>query len=226
MAVRFRLPVESVFSTDTGVPINLGNGTLNFYQDDTLSATTVYSDIDRNTPAGSAGIVTLDAAGQYGDIYLPNAIVRVRVKNSSGTVLPNGDFDVDGVDTEDVDVTLEHTYDGGGAVPTTGIKGDKRCDFTGTIIRWTLEADQAGSMVLDIWKKPFSANSPPTISNTITASAKPTLSTAQSATSTALTGWTTAVTAGDTFRFNVDSISTLTRYTLTLTIRRTIDIAS
>lgn len=221
MAVLFRLPMEGVLSTAVA---NLASGTLNFYEDGTLTPTTVYSDSARTTPTGVSGVVTLDSVGQHGPVYLPNAIVRCIVKNSAGTTVANGDFDVNGVDTEDIDIMLEHTSDGGGSALTTGVKGDKRCDITGTIIRWTIECDQSGSMVWDIWKKQFVANSPPTVANTITASAKPTLTTAQSATGTSLTGWTTAVTAGDTFRFNIDSISTVTRAVLSLTIRRTVDI--
>ncbi len=221
MAVQFRLPMEGVLSTAVA---NLASGTLNFYEDGTLTPTTVYSDFARATPTGVSGVVTLDSVGQHGPIYLPNAIVRVIVKNSAGSTVANGDFDVNGIDTEDIDVMLEHTSDGGGVVLSTGVKGDKYCDVTGTIIRWTIECDQSGSCEWDIWKKPFVANSPPTIANTITASAKPTLTTAQSSTGTSLTGWTTAVTAGDTFRFNLNSATTITRCVLSLTIRRTVDV--
>jgi hypothetical protein len=54
------------------------------------------------------------------------------------------------------------------------------------------------------------------VSNTITASAKPTLSSANKATDSTLTGWTTSVTAGDTFGFKVDSVTSCTRVALTL----------
>ncbi len=221
MAVQFRLPPEAVLSTSVA---NLASGTLNFYEDDTLVATTVYADTARGTPTGVSGVVTLDSVGQHGPIYLPNAIVRCIIKNSAGTTIANGDFDVNGIDTEDIDIMLEHTSDGGGSVLSTGVKGDKRCDITGTIIRWTIEADQSGSCEWDIWKKPFVANSPPTVANTIVASDQPTLTTAQSATGTSLTGWTNTVTAGDTFRFKLNSVSTITRCTLSLTIRRTVDV--
>jgi hypothetical protein len=36
-----------------------------------------------------------------------------------------------------------------------------------------------------------------------------------------LTGWTTAVAAGDTLRFNVDSVTTITRVVLTLEVTKT-----
>lgn len=94
-----------------------------------------------------------------------------------------------------------------------------RIDFACTITQWALMADQSGSIVLDIWKAPL-ASFPPTAANVITASAKPTLSSANHNSSTTLTGWTTAIAAGDVLRFNVNSVATVTRVTLALTLQR------
>ncbi len=88
-------------------------------------------------------------------------------------------------------------------------------EVTGTITKAVLVADQAGSAVVDVQKA--SSGGFPTFTS-IAASAKPTLSAAQRSIDTTLTGWTTSVTAGDTFRFRVDSASTVTRLTLVLTI--------
>jgi hypothetical protein len=60
----------------------------------------------------------------------------------------------------------------------------------------------------------------PTNSNSITASAKPTLTSSQRATSTTLTGWTTGVSANDVFGFEIESATTVTKATLTLVIRQ------
>ena len=105
--------------------------------------------------------------------------------------------------------------DGQGTALTTGVKGDVRIDFPCAITEWTLLADQSGSIVVDIWKDVY-ANYPPNVSDTITASAKPTLSSTDHNTSTLLTGWTTSVLEGDTLRFHIDSASTVTRVTLVL----------
>jgi hypothetical protein len=105
--------------------------------------------------------------------------------------------------------------DGGGAVITTGVKGDIEIPFDMTITGWTLLADQSGSIVIDIWKDTY-ANYPPVVGDSITASDKPTISSSNKAQDFAPTGWTTAVTAGDTLRFNVDSITTCQRVTLVL----------
>jgi hypothetical protein len=107
--------------------------------------------------------------------------------------------------------------DGGGSAITTGIKADVYVPYAATITAVTMLADQSGSIVVDIWKDTY-ANYPPTVADTITASAKPTITTATKSQDTTLTGWTTAISAGDTLRFNVDSASTITRLHLALTV--------
>lgn len=123
---------------------------------------------------------------------------------SSGNLPANVTYKVIGV-----------TADGSGSAPATGVKGYFRVPFSGTITGWTLSSDASGSAVFDIWK---SNNAIPTIVNTITAAALPTLSSQQYVTSTTLTSWTTSVSAGDVFGFNLNSASTLTRATLELYI--------
>jgi hypothetical protein len=105
------------------------------------------------------------------------------------------------------------TLDGNGTVITTGQKGYTQLSYACTINSWTLLADQAGSIVVDIWKNSY-ANYPPTDADSITGSAPPTLSSANKATSSTLTGWTTAIDAGDILGFNVDSATAVTRVRL------------
>lgn len=92
--------------------------------------------------------------------------------------------------------------------------------YNGTITSWTLIGNVSGSIVLDIWKTPF-ASFPPTVANTITGSALPTLSSAQTATSSTLTGWTTTFSKGDIFEININSATTLDSAQLTLELTRT-----
>jgi hypothetical protein len=114
------------------------------------------------------------------------------------------------------------TIDGGGGAITTGTKGFVPVEFSGTILSNTLLSTDAavtsGSIVIDVWKVPF-ASYPPTVANTITASAKPTLSSATSSQDTTLTGWTTSIVAGDILGFHVDSATTVTRVTLSLFVQ-------
>lgn len=116
--------------------------------------------------------------------------------------------------------SITFIIDGGGSAITTGVKGDLTIPFGCTITEWTLLADQSGSIVVDIWVDSY-ANYPPTVADTITGSAKPTISAATKGQSSTLTGWTTTITAGQTVRFNVDSITTCQRVTLSLKVTRT-----
>ncbi len=120
-----------------------------------------------------------------------------------------------------IPTALGITIDGGGIAITTGVKGYLSVPFACTITANTLLSTDAaatvGSIVIDIWKDTY-ANYPPTIADTITASAKPTLSSANKSTDSTLTGWTVAVAAGDVLAFNVDSATTVTRVTLVLAV--------
>lgn len=101
------------------------------------------------------------------------------------------------------------------AVITTGAKGRKTIPYTGTIIGWKLISDTSTTTVLDIWK---TNNAIPTVANSITAGAKPSLTAAQLSTSTTLTGWTTSVSPNDVFILNVDSNDNATYISLELDI--------
>lgn len=108
--------------------------------------------------------------------------------------------------------------DGGGATITTGQKGYLLCPYAGTITAATLIADQSGSCVIDVWKAAYPTI--PTVTNSIVASAPPTLSSAQESQDSTLTGWTTSVSAGDVIGFNVNSASGITRVMLSLSITK------
>jgi len=117
------------------------------------------------------------------------------------------------------DGQLGITIDGAGSAITTGIKGDLRVPFDCTITAADIVLDQTGSIVIDVWKDTY-ANYPATDADSITASSPPTVTSAVKSTDSTLTGWTTSLSAGDYLRFNVDSITTATRATLTLTITK------
>ncbi len=110
------------------------------------------------------------------------------------------------------------TIDGGGSVITTGIKGDLEIPFACTILQATALADQSGSIVVDIWKDTY-ANYPPVVGDSIVASAPVTISATTKSQDATLTGWTTAIASGDILRYNVNSITTLTRVTINLKVR-------
>jgi len=103
--------------------------------------------------------------------------------------------------------------------PSAGSQFDVQIPFDCVIVSCRMLADQTGSVVVDIWKDSY-ANFPPTDADSITASAVPTISSGIKSEDTSLTGWTTSITSGDILRFNVDSITSITRLCLTLTVRK------
>jgi len=112
---------------------------------------------------------------------------------------------------------MRFRVDGQGFTITTGVKGPVLvATCAGTITGWYIHGNASGSIVFDIWKKAFATGSIPTVANTITASAKPTLTATFAATSSTLTGWTTTFVAGDQFLINVDSVTTLVQAELCL----------
>jgi hypothetical protein len=120
--------------------------------------------------------------------------------------------------------TIGIVIDGGGSVITPGIKGFYEVGVPCTITAVTLlsadVAATAGSIVVDIWKAPY-ASYPPTVANSITASAKPTLSSASKSKDSTLTGWTKTIAAGDVLAFNVVSATTVTKVSLSLVVQLT-----
>ena len=113
--------------------------------------------------------------------------------------------------------TITFIIDGGGEAITTGEKGHLKIPFACTIQQVTMQADRSGSIVVDIWKDTY-ANFPPTDADTITASAPPTISSAQKSQDSTLTGWTKAISADDILAFKVDSCATIERVTISLKV--------
>lgn len=109
--------------------------------------------------------------------------------------------------------------DGGGEAITTGVKGFVQLPFKCEIQSVALFADQSGDVVVDFWVDTY-ANFPPTVADTITASAKPTLSSAQKYQDSTLTGWTKTILAGSVLAFNVDSVSDIERLSIMLDVNK------
>lgn len=101
-------------------------------------------------------------------------------------------------------------------VITTGTKGD--IEIPGTMIIESARVFSngvTGSIVIDLWQDTY-ANFPPTSADSITASAKPTLSTSVKSEDTTLTDWTKTLTKNNILRVNVDSVTSVTQVTLSL----------
>lgn len=108
------------------------------------------------------------------------------------------------------------TVDGGTNVLTTGVKGYIWCPYAGTVQAWYLVADRVGAIVMDVWK--VAGPAIPTGANSIVGADPPTLAAQQAASNTTLTLWTLPVSVGDMFGFNIASVSTIRRITLTVRV--------
>lgn len=110
---------------------------------------------------------------------------------------------------------IAFVIDGVGSAIGTGVHGDMYVPFDFLIQSVTLLADQAGDIVVDLWAADFGSY-PPTVANTITAGAVPTISSGTNYQDATLTGWTTVLSLGNTIRYNVNSCTTITRCTIIL----------
>lgn len=96
----------------------------------------------------------------------------------------------------------------GDAVNTASVAAGTTCyvrvPYAGAIAEWHIVASGSCSATIDIWK---AAGALPTVANTITASAKPALSSQATASSSTLTGWTTSVAVGDVLAFHLEALT-------------------
>lgn len=119
---------------------------------------------------------------------------------------------------------LEFVADGGGAVLTTGLKAFLEVPFDATITAARLFADRVGSIVLDVWKCTYSqfdaGVTHPVLGDAITSVTPPTITAATKSENTTLTNWTVALHAGDVLGFNITSVSSIKRVTLSLDVAR------
>ncbi len=129
-----------------------------------------------------------------------------------------------GIAWEDPAAPTEYFYvnyiiDGGGEAITTGIKGFVQVP-AGTIEAWSILPDQSGSIKIDVWRDTY-ANYPPEDADSLCNGHEPELSASTKAQDTDLSDWTSvALVEGDILGYNVDSVDTVERVTLSLKVRR------
>ena len=87
--------------------------------------------------------------------------------------------------------------------------------YAGTITGWYLTCYPASSVTVDVWKK---AGGVPTVTDTITAAAKPSTTTAQFNSSASVPTWITGISVGDYIMMKVDSNTAATYINLQLII--------
>lgn len=158
--------------------------------------------------------------GRFGDVMssanYPDLLAIEALAGTTGALKKTA-ADTWALDDGTTDIVVAHTE--GGGVLTTGIIADVHVPFACTITGVFAFADQTGSLVVDIWKDTY-ANFPPTDADSITGSDPVTISSTNKATDTTLSGWTTSIAAGDVLRFNIDSVTGITRLTVALRVKR------
>jgi hypothetical protein len=101
---------------------------------------------------------------------------------------------------------------GGGSAVDAGVTDPVICQRVETdfaLSAWYIYSDQDGDIVLDIWKDVW-ANYPPTNTDSIAGTEKPTLSSADTASDTSLGSMTTDWNTGDVVCVEIESAATLT----------------
>jgi hypothetical protein len=205
----------------TGAP--LPNALLYFYSSGTVQPLDTFHDDALTIP--NTNPVVADQYGVFPDIFLQNLQYRVVLQEqptATGgpgaeiwTADPVSPF-VPGATSLTTFLVAEVTVDGAGAPPSVGLCGDSYVPVACTIQSVVIQALSSGSIVLDVWSAPFVVGAPPTVTNSIVASDPPMLSTANSYIDTVLTGWNRSLAAGTWLRYNINSVSVLTHFTMSI----------
>lgn len=119
-------------------------------------------------------------------------------------------------DTASLTRGLGAAFDGSGTALTSGSTATVyfTVPFACTISAWNITVD-TGTITFDVWKV-ATGTAIPTVTNTITASALPAISSGTAVHSTTLTGWTTSVSTNDIFGVNINTVSSATKASLIL----------
>lgn len=148
------------------------------------------------------------AGAGYTDEQARDAIGTAIVAGSGLDVTVDDAGNIITIDREAITAKIgpSATFDGGGAALTTSVASPIiRVPYATTLTGDSISADAAGSAVVDVQRATAAA---PNTFTSIAGTAKPTLSSAQSATDTALTGWgDTTLDEGDFLRFVLSSVS-------------------
>ena len=168
---------------------------------------------------------TLSYSAAFGTAQIPSlgaykvasgTINADRIPDLPTVKITSGTFDNARIPDTGV-VAINYVIDGGGAAIGTGIKGALEVPFACHVNRWTLLADQHGSIVVDVWRDSY-ANFPPTDADSMPGTTNmPAISGTIAAQSSDLSGWgTQGIASGDILWYHVDSCSSIELCTIAL----------
>jgi hypothetical protein len=178
--------------------------------------------INENVRVGITNDASISGSGAFqvdGGASITKNLVVGGIAGTSGNIVThdaNGKLLDSGVNIDSISTkTIGFVIDGGTSVPVSGTYASIVAPFSGTISKWTIITDVSGSATLDIWK---ANGAKPTNANSITASAKPTITSSEFATSSTLTGWTTSIVTGDVLTVELETIDIIKRITIQLEV--------
>lgn len=172
---------------------------------------TVTVEADGTSSINGSTAFSTTTSGQY-------EVIALKRIGANAWICTGGSSSVSGAEITagTIDYGLSFIVDSDSAI-STGAKHRKRVPATGNIVAWYLSTDTSATITIDVWKD----TSEPTNDDTITNGNEPTM-TGQFASDTDLSNWTTtAVTAGDIIKINVDANDNATYFELLLVIRPT-----
>lgn len=146
MAVRFRLPSDSLFN-DNGAP--LAGGTIWFYESGTSTPLATYSDDDLVT--ANSNPVMLDAAGRQGDVFLQPKEYKVVVKDASGIVIKTMDPVHGTTSTIGGDMWSRPVASATNTPPVSPADGERHLIWSAPTGAWASYANQVAEYSSDGW---------------------------------------------------------------------------
>lgn len=174
--------------------------------------------VAEDTPSAGKDTITITAntyqAYDANMITWPSAISATEVGYLDGLTEALS-TSLSGKQTAYIDKIAVFNFVGGGSDIPDGTVIDSYQPAAGTITGAVITSTESCSIVIDLWRDTYT-NSPPTVADTITASAKPTLSSSVKSKDVTLTGWTKTISADDIIRASVDSNTCTGTVTLTI----------
>lgn len=182
------------------------------------------------------GILTTFSLFDNGTSYVPINDQQLLVMVNTTILKPEKDYTVSGsnitfttaplasddstivalASAADLTRTVNYVVDSGSIAMLPGDKGTVSIDVNGTIENLTIFSDQVGNLTLDILKSDFDTF--PTFTS-IVGGVYPSFTNGQKIRDDNLTGWTTAVAAGDVIKFQVVGVSDINRFTVSLKLK-------
>lgn len=212
------LNISTVIGNDSLFEITTNGGTHLTFDED-LARTKAVSDFgfaeglrDKDGDLGTSGQVLSSTGTQVNWIDPGGAPISSSISGDTLFIGSDTVFLTD-IATE----TFSSTFDGGGSELEVGATWYTYVPYDCYILSSTLFADQTGSTVIGVWND-SRANYPPTVADDITASATPEISAGIIDYDATLTGWDRTISADSFIGFTVESVTDITRATITITV--------